>query len=169
MELDTITDEHFRAGMQLIASTVTVITATCDGERSGMTATAVTSLSADPASMLICVNRSNRTHKFIMETRKFAVNLLTEDQQQIANNFAGQKSLDEKFLSEGDWKITESGLSVLNDGLAVFVCDVDQWMDTKTHTVFSGQIVACKLATNQSPLIYGKQAYLKAGPLENVA
>ena len=55
MELDTITDEHFRAGMQLIASTVTVITATCDGERSGMTATAVTSLSADPASMLICV------------------------------------------------------------------------------------------------------------------
>ena len=169
MKLDTITDERFRSGMQLLASTVAVITAIHEDERSGMTATSVTSLSADPASMLVCINRSTRTHGFIMEERKFVVNLLAEDQQQIANNFARPNSLEEKFLTGGNWKTTRSGIPVLEDGLAIFVCDVDQWMNTNTHTIFCGQIIECKLSPSKLPLIYGRQSYLKTSPLESVA
>lgn len=164
MKAAAVDQELFKVGMQQLASTVTVITSAYEGARSGMTATAVCSLSPDPASLIISVNRSNRTFGFIMDSRKFAVNLLSVEQENIANAFASSKHLEDQFRS-GAWSVSECGAPVLTDALAVFVCDVDQWMNTKTHTVFCGNISECNVSPDRSPLLFGKKQYQALTPV----
>jgi flavin reductase (DIM6/NTAB) family NADH-FMN oxidoreductase RutF len=55
-----------------------------------MTATAVCSVTAEPPSASIIVNRSNRSHGMIARTKKFAVNFLANDQRHLAAHFASK-------------------------------------------------------------------------------
>jgi flavin reductase (DIM6/NTAB) family NADH-FMN oxidoreductase RutF len=72
--------EEFRDVMGRFASGVTVITADHEGRRYGTTASAVSSLSLEPAMLLVCLNRSSSTGQVIAAARRFAVNILAEGQ-----------------------------------------------------------------------------------------
>lgn len=65
-------DTAFRAAMRRFASTVTIITAADHERRHGMTATAVTSLSMSPPSLLICLNQKTLLHDIMFRARRFA-------------------------------------------------------------------------------------------------
>ena len=80
-------------------SSVCVITTVHDGQRYGLTATAVSSVCAAPPRLLVCVNKSGLTHDKIVAAGRFAVNVLTEEQEQVAMVFAGMgdKSAFESF------------------------------------------------------------------------
>ena len=73
----TIEIDQFKAGMRRLAASVNVITTrTPDGQRSGLTATAVCSVSATPPTLLVCVNRSGNSHAVLTSSGVFAVNVL---------------------------------------------------------------------------------------------
>src|SRR5690348_5041519 len=84
-DMNTLAAHHppigtsFRDAMRRIASTVTIVTASDDHRRHGMTMTAVSSLSMDPPSMVICVNHSTYLHDILMSARHFCLNVLTHD------------------------------------------------------------------------------------------
>lgn len=133
----TIDGEVFRDVIGRFASGVTVITARCDGANYGMTASAVSSLSLEPPQLLICVNRSNSTHRAISASGAFAVNILDEAQAEVAATFASRVT--DKFGAIGHGEGTLD-LPVLPDALAVLECTLADKLIGGTHEVFVGQV-----------------------------
>lgn len=155
---------RFKQAMSLLTAGVTVITsAEGDGAPCGMTATAVCSLSADPPSLLVAVNRQTRTFQAIRNSRRFAVNLLHEEQRGIADRFAAHAdspaAAAAQFLDGGLWRSRSDGVPVLQDALASFLCDVVQWSETKTHMVFFGLVRDIGTREDAGPLLYGFRDY----------
>ena len=151
--------ELFKSGMQLLASTVTLITSAIGERRAGMAATAVTSLAADPPSLLVCAQRTSRTHGFIMDSRKFAVNLVPDSCPEIVEVFASKGDPEEQFLAVGTWNRADNGMPILAEAVASFSCRVRDWANTKTHTVFFGIVEDVQVRPETSPLIYARQSF----------
>ena len=148
----------FRAAMARFPGAVTIVTAcTAEGERRGITATAVCSVSAEPPSLLVCLNRKTGTCAAVRETGRFNVNLLTEGASEVALRFAGVGGVTgEAKFAEGDWQADRRGLPVLADAVAQFSCEVAEVTDAGSHTVFIGHIVG--LASAEAPALVYEQA-----------
>ena len=145
-----ISGDEFKSVMRRFAAGVNVIT-TVDGDTvNGMTATAVCSVTADPPSVLIIVNRSNRSHPLISRSGVFAINVLSSEQEDIATHFASKS--DDPFSSVAH-RIGETGCPLIREADAYLECKVVKETDFGTHTIFIGQIVACG-ADSKRPLVY---------------
>ncbi len=151
--------------MRHLAGAVTVIATGAVGHRSGLTATAVCSVSDDPATMLVCVNRTASAHDLIHKHRWFSVNLLASDQQAVADRFSGRAGLrgDVRF-ENGAWHTLVSGSPVLLGALAAFDCEVAEAHVTATHTIFIGRVVAATARETADPLLYLRGAFRHLGP-----
>jgi flavin reductase (DIM6/NTAB) family NADH-FMN oxidoreductase RutF len=152
----------FRQAMRRFPAAVSVVTARGRNGDCGMTATAVTSLSMDPPSLLVCVNRSTSFHTTIEQEEIFCVNVLREGQHQISANFGGAKSGAERF-SEGDWR-EQDGLPYLADAQAVIFCKKSAAFLHTTHTIVVGEATGLILHNSVAPLLYidGRYATLSA-------
>jgi flavin reductase (DIM6/NTAB) family NADH-FMN oxidoreductase RutF len=155
--------EHFRRVMGCFASGVTVITTRDTGIDYGLTANAVSSLSLDPPMLLICVNKTSNTHKAITRSGIFAVNILRENQSEVARQFARSDS--GKFTGLPLW-YGELGTPLLLDALATIECRVVEMVAGGTHTVFLAEVEAAQ-ATGGMPLTYcqggmGRFAFIKS-------
>lgn len=149
----------FRAAMRGVASTVTIVTA-CDGSRRhGMTMTAVSSLSMDPPSMVICVNHSTLLHDVLISARHFCVNVLKHDQAEVSAAFSGASSPEGRF-SVGDWLTHEAGMHYLASAQANIVCRKMAAIPFGTHTIFIGNADDVLLGDDDArPLLYRNAAY----------
>ena len=157
--------QSFRAAMARFPGAVTIITAAAGQDRRGITATAVCSVTADPPSILVCLNRQTGTCAMVRETGRFNVSLLAGDAQEIALRFAGAGGVTgaEKFAL-GRWTEDSRGLPVLEDAVTTFSCEVAEMTDAGSHTVFIGQIT--ELAVGEAPaLIYERSRFHRLEPL----
>jgi flavin reductase (NADH)/flavin reductase len=150
-----MTSDLFRAGMRKLAGAVSVITTVgSDGERRGLTATAICSLSAEPPSLIACVNRKSWVAQFVPDAGVFAVNVLSHAQEEIARTFAGQTGLEpEARFSIGDWRIGRTGVSVAKGALANFECRLERVVEHTTHIILIGEVVERTLGDGHS-LVY---------------
>lgn len=153
----TLLVDAFRQSMRRLAATVTIITL-CGKEQQplGMTATAVTSLSAEPPSLLACVNRNSRLHEFLATGTGFCVNLLSEGQDDLSYAFGGRLSQEERF-NQGSWQLGD--LPYLDDAQVNFACTVDALFEYGTHTIVVGRIDAIRMPRDFAPLVYGDGRY----------
>ncbi len=145
---------------------VTVVTArTSEGERRGITATAVCSVTADPPSVLVCLNQASGTCATVEATGHFAVNLLSEAHDALAMRFAGQGGVsgDEKFLA-GDWQAAVNGLPVLQDATVVLCCEVTERVTAGTHRIFVGRIIGLENGDGGA-LLYEQSRFQRLSPL----
>lgn len=92
----------FRGAMRRLTTTVSVIASSMDGDWYGMTATAVTSVCAEPAALLVCINASSSLQSPVLASGRFCVNMLQVDQQDISTAFAGRLKGQGRFQA-GDW------------------------------------------------------------------
>jgi flavin reductase (DIM6/NTAB) family NADH-FMN oxidoreductase RutF len=155
----------FRAAMARFPGAVTIITARHGAERRGITATAVCSVSAEPPSLLACVNRKTGTCAAIRETETFNVNLLPDPASPLAMRFAGADGVtgEDKF-AEGDWVEDERGLPLLGEALIGFSCNVSEMVEAGSHTVFIGEIMQIR-NSDGAPLVYGQSRFHRLEPL----
>ncbi len=155
----------FRAAMARFPGAVTIVTSAGGGERRGITATAVCSVTADPPSLLVCLNRATGTCAMVTETGMFNVCLLAGDGGSVAMRFAGAGGVtgEEKF-AEGDWQTDERGLPMLADAVATFCCEVAEQVQAGSHTVVIGQIVGIRL-TEGAPLVYERSRFHRLEPI----
>ena len=147
--------EPFQAGMRKLAGAVSVITTSGgDGGRRGLTATAICSLSAEPPSLIACVNRKTWVAQFVPDAGVFAVNVLSHAQEAIARAFAGQTGLaaEERF-SVGEWRAGRTGLPVTLGALANFECRLERVVEHTTHIILIGEVVETTLGDGHS-LVY---------------
>lgn len=142
--------EEFRDVIGRFASGVTVITTDLDGAPRGTTASAVSSLSMDPPMVLVCMNESSSTGQAIALRRAFAINILGEDQKQLALHFASKSA--DKFASAATRK-GANGLPLLDDALATLECRVVETVRGGTHTVFLAEVDGATARTG-APLAY---------------
>lgn len=153
--------EALKQGMRNLASGVCVITArTEDGARVAMTASSVTSVSAEPASLLVCVNKSAALDPVLNTTAAFAVNVLNAKQQDVSNTCAGSANGESRF-DVGSWVTDDqSGLAYLDDALAVFFCEKKQTVAYGTHNIYIGDINKVTVCESENNiLVYAKGQY----------
>jgi flavin reductase (DIM6/NTAB) family NADH-FMN oxidoreductase RutF len=148
----------FRDAMRRMASTVTIITATDYERHHGMTVTAVTSVSMDPPSILVCLNSRTRLHDIMGQARRFCVNVLHTEQAELSTAFSGALPAEERF-EKGAWRKADDGLGFLEDAQANIFCQKMAAIPFGTHTIFIGQVVDVRLGEAVEPLIYQNASY----------
>lgn len=145
----------YREIMRHHAGAVTVIAVGLPGARTGLTATAVCSLSDSPAMILACVNRSASAHAIITATRCFSINLLASEQQDVAMRFAGREGLaGEDRFETGAWTTLSTGAPVLEGALANLDCELAEELNGLTHTIFIGAVKSGRVRAAATPLLY---------------
>lgn len=142
--------DHFRNAIGHFATGVTVVTTHHEGKNHGLTASAVASVSLDPPTLLICVNRQAASCAAIASARAFAVHILRQDQDGLATQFArpGEGKFDGVGVAPG-----VQNLPLLAGSLARIQCRVVQALDAATHTVFIGEVLQVEVFDG-APLVY---------------
>lgn len=148
-----------RAGMRRLAASVCVLTAVdSSGQRHAMTATAVTSVSDDPASLLVCVNRQASLFDILAQGMRFAVNVLSAHQADISVLCASGESGEPRF-AQGNWG-DANGMPYLRDAQAVFFCHTARQLTHGTHLIAIGDIDKVLVAEGTvDPLLYADGHY----------
>ena len=152
--------EQFKLGMRLLAGAVNIITSAHGGRRYGMTATAVCSVSADPPTVLVCINRLATTHAVVAKSKVFCVNVLRAEDWELSGTFAGAQSVEGRFKSR-DWTHLATGAPVLSDALVSFDCRVVKKVVHGTHGIFFGQVEQVLVGKPGKPLLYSEGQYAK--------
>jgi flavin reductase (DIM6/NTAB) family NADH-FMN oxidoreductase RutF len=141
----------FRRAMRRFPTGVTVVTSIKDGEPRGITVNAFASVSADPPTLLVCVNREARSYLYVATSKIFCVNVLAGDQAELARRFAGGVR-DKQF--EGIAHSTgATGAPILAGAVAYFDCIVEAEHHAGSHSIFIGSVQACAQSEG-SPLGY---------------
>jgi flavin reductase (DIM6/NTAB) family NADH-FMN oxidoreductase RutF len=152
--------ERYRHVIGHFATGVTVITSAHDDVDHGATASAVSSVSLDPPSLLVCLNRTAATETAVRESGTFVVNILREDQGELAMRFAGRHG--DKFAGVG-FERTASGNAMLAGALAHLECRVRDAVTGGTHTVFFGEVLRAE-AGEGDPLAYFRGRFGRLDP-----
>jgi flavin reductase (DIM6/NTAB) family NADH-FMN oxidoreductase RutF len=155
---------QFKRGMRSLAGAVCIITSGRDGHRYGMTATAVCSATAEPPTVLVCVNRATATHRAISEARLFCVNVLRHEDQELSGQFSGAQRAEERFRAER-WTTLATGAPVLVNALVSFDCRLVNSLDHGTHTIFLGEVEQLQVGRKGKPLLYSDGQYAKIASL----
>jgi len=151
---------EFREAMRHLAGGVSVVTTGKGRLRTGLTATSVTSLSAEPPTLLVCINKTASALLTLRESMTFAVNILADGHQDVADRFAGRSGVFGAARYEGaHWGQLATGTPILTDALANLDCRVENISEWHTHAIVIGRVVAIKAAGGPSPLVYWRGAY----------
>ncbi|WP_455288657.1 flavin reductase family protein [Cupriavidus necator] len=156
-------DDMLKA-MRRMARSVAVISCRHGEQRYSMSVTAVDSLSADPPSLLICINRGASIYPPLDAGADFCINLLAADHRDIAVDCSGRLKGEQRFTS-GQWEDDLLGVPCLRDAQANLFCEQDGRFDYGTHAVFIGRLREVRLAGEVSPLVYVDGAYTTSAPL----
>jgi flavin reductase (DIM6/NTAB) family NADH-FMN oxidoreductase RutF len=146
-------------GLRRFAKSVMVISCAHHGVRYAMAATAVTEVSLDPPTMLICVNRAAGMHAPLLDGADFTINMLNSAQEHIARNCSGGLRGEDRF-SQGEWQNSVFGPPVLADALAYFVCRQEQRVEHGTHSIFIGQVISAYSSAAAHSLVYVDGRYI---------
>lgn len=150
-----------KLGMRRLASGVCVLsTSLPNNQRFAMTVSSVTSVSDSPASLLVCINQqiSQQGH-LATKGSQFAINVLSVDHKDVSNLCAGREPGRDRF-EVGDWQEDDTGLPVLGDAEAVFICQTDHVTTYGTHKIVIGAIHKVILnGAEVNPLLYADGSY----------
>lgn len=136
---ETITAKAFRIAMRRVAASVHLLSVSGADGHKGMTASAVHSLSFEPLSLIVCVNKSASIHDDLLAAQQFCVNVLAADQSEIARQFSSRKFADERFTA-GTW-VDFRGTPALADAQSNILCDCQRLCEFGTHSLFAGCVV----------------------------
>lgn len=152
----------FKLAMRRFAATVSVISTTKNGRRHAMTATAVTSLSMAPPSLLACIYRQSRFHEVLQNSDLFCVNVLHADQADTSRAFAKPAEVDD--FDRYGWSELD-GCCHLIDAQAAILCRIASRFEFGSHTVFVGTVLDANVRDSVDPLIFQNGEYGRCEPL----
>ena len=154
----TIDPKSLRDAFGCFATGITVIT-TVDaaGERYGVTANSFTSLSLDPPLCLFCLDYKAMSFEAFQVTKHFAVNVLSEDQEELSANFA-RSNLDKwDGVAYDTWA---SGVPILPGCIANLECETETIHEGGDHVIIVGRVREMAYRDGDCrPLVYYKGRY----------
>lgn len=151
--------EQLRKVMRQWTTGVTIVSTQYQGIRHGMTVSSFTSVSLRPQVVTISLTKSSRTHDLLISAGSFGITILSNDQQNISELFAGQTTESEDRFKGLEILTLETGAPFIKAGLAFLDCKVIAVHDFGTNSLFIGEVSATRAGESGRPLIYFDQQY----------
>ena len=151
-----MTPDQFRKACAHFATGVAILTTrSAEGDPHGLTINSFTSLSLDPPLVMAAVAHSSAQLQAFEASSSFAVNILSEDQQDLSRRFA--KVQEERFNGIA-WKVGGSGAPLLDGTIASLECRTIHRIDVGDHRVLIGEAVDGRVSDGR-PLLFFNSAY----------
>lgn len=154
--------ERFFAIMSAFPTGVAIVTTLDpDGTPRGLTTSAVTSVSAEPPILLVCVDRSSRTLPALLHTKRFVVNFMRDDREELCRLFASKA--EDKFARTA-WSAGRGGVPILHEGaIAHAECATLDELEVGDHLVVTGLVEAGSAPDPEEvPIVYFRHAFSSA-------
>ena len=149
--------DNFRLAMRRYIYSVSIMSNKDNADNpNAITVSSVTSISMDPPSLLICINKSSRIHNSIELESKFCINLLNNKQEDLSNICSDEDMYDQRFKDE-NWNL--EGIPYLKNAQANIFCKVDKLTSYHTHTIVIGLVEDANYADEISTLTYVDGVY----------
>ena len=159
-ETFSVAPERFREAMSRVGSAVHIVTTGGPAGLAGVTASAVTSGTAEPPTILFCLNKTSRAAPLLIENGVFCINTLASAHQELSDIFAGrtEHTLEERFAA-ATWGKLATGAPVLTSALAAFDCRLVEAKEMSTHLILIGLVQAVEVAPKTEALLYMHRSY----------
>jgi flavin reductase len=158
--IHTVDQAQFREAMSRLGAAVHVVTTAGPAGTAGFTATAVVSVSDQPATLLVCINRRSQVAPLLEENRVLCVNTLRAGADNVADVFAGRTRVPmAQRFDTGSWMELSTGAPVLSDAVVACDCRVIEIKAVATHNVIFAGVVGVRLGSAGSALVYHERAY----------
>jgi flavin reductase (DIM6/NTAB) family NADH-FMN oxidoreductase RutF len=156
-----VSSGDFRSAMRHLAGGVSVITVGLAKDITGMTVTSVSSLSVDPPTLIVSINRESSSWPLLKRYGAFGVNILAADQLDIAERFAGKEGLKgaDRFTG-AQWMTGASGVPLLAGALAAVDCEVEDIVERHSHAIVIGRVLDMRLTSRGAALAYWQGQYV---------
>ncbi|HSP17102.1 MAG TPA: flavin reductase family protein [Thermoanaerobaculia bacterium] len=151
----TVDDAQFKLAMSQFASGVTIVTTEHGGKPYGLTVASFASLSLHPPLVLVCIEKSVKSHDALVAAKKFGVSILGAEQGEISNRFASR--LDDKFAGVATAR-GELGVPLIDGALCTIECRVREQLSGGDHSIFIGEVVSSHVREG-APLVYFRSGY----------
>jgi flavin reductase (DIM6/NTAB) family NADH-FMN oxidoreductase RutF len=159
--ISDISSGDFRGAMRHLTGGVSVITAGRGKDITGMTVTSVSSLSVDPPTLIVSLNREASSWPLVKRHGFFGVNILSADQLEVAERFTGKGGLKGAARFAGaDWVTRVSGVPLLAGALAAIDCEVEDIVERHSHAIVIGRVLDLQLSSRTAALAYWQGQYV---------
>jgi flavin reductase (DIM6/NTAB) family NADH-FMN oxidoreductase RutF len=152
--IQTVEPALFKELLARWASGVTVVTVREGDVVHGMTASSFSSVSVDPPLVLVCLYRGTRTREQVLREGRFAINILSAEQRDVAERFAGRRPAGESPFEGIDWECGEGGCPLIDRAIVHLECEVEDSHEAGTHTIVVGRVASGRLDKSAEPLLY---------------
>lgn len=161
----SVSVQAFTSALALAANSVTVVTTDGAAGRAGLTVSSMCSVCAEPALVLACVSLDNEFCPAVQTHQRFAINLLSVKQADIAMEFAGLGAdpTADRFAT-GNWATGELGQPLLSDALVTLECLLEESSDHGTHRIHIGRVMGVS-SQDDTPLVYMRRQFARADSL----
>ena len=149
---------EFKEAMSFLAAAVCVVTTRVDEEVFGFTASSICSVSAEPPTMLVCVNRESTSHAKLQLSGVLAINLLTSGHEALSRAFSSKLRPEEKFRY-GNWTELKTGAPILQDSLVSCDCNVESVTELGTHAIYFCSVQGIRFGASGKALVYFRRNY----------
>ena len=154
-------EASFRTVLGHFATGVTIITAMDADTPIGVSANAFTSVSLDPPLVLFCASKDSSTWPKIEAHGQFAVNILSEQQEDVCRVFATRGT--DRFSRIG-WRPSTNGSPLLHDALAFADCTIEAIYPGGDHVIVLGRVHELGVLSDDGPLLFYRGGYGKFTP-----
>ncbi|KVZ24152.1 flavin reductase [Burkholderia multivorans] len=139
-EASTINTRELRDAFGAFMTGVTIVTtARDDGQPLGFTANSFSSVSLDPALLLVSIAKTSSNFQTFSTAGHFAINILAEGQTELSNRFA--RPSEDRFANVG-WHLSAHRNPLIDDVSAWFDCTTHEVIDAGDHAIIIGKVEA---------------------------
>lgn len=147
----------YRAGMAKLAAAVNIVTSIGPEGRCGFTASAVCSVTDDPPTLLVCVNKASQSYAALTTSKVVCINTVAGPQEALSLAFAGgTKAMPERFAAAG-WTTLVTGAPVLVSAAVSFDCRVTRITEVGTHDVLFCEVLAVQDGDEEGLVYFGRR------------
>jgi flavin reductase (DIM6/NTAB) family NADH-FMN oxidoreductase RutF len=118
----------------------------------GLTISWMSQVSFNPPMLMIAVDKLHYSVDLLRSTKNFCVNLLGDDQLQLAGRFAKQATTGEDKLADVAQRPADSGAAILTDSVAYFDCELANLVEVGDHLIVVGTIEDAAILKDRAPL-----------------
>ena len=163
-----VASSEFRQAMRHLVGGVSLVTVGQGHEITGMTVTSIASLSAEPPSLVVIVNRSASSWPLLKRNQFFGVSILHPGQVELAERFAGRRGVAgaDRFAG-AEWITRVSGTPLLATALAAIDCEIEDIVERHSHAIVIGRPIDLILSQSTAALAYWQGQYLAVDRAED--
>jgi len=158
-----IRPDWYRGVMGQFATGISVVTALEGARPHGITVNAFSSVSLEPALVMVALDRRRYITPIVRDAGRYAVNILGADQQALSDCFAhAPVSPGRDAFCGAVWHAGSTGLPLIDGSIATLECTIVETFSAGDHDLFIGQVDSLEEHDEDvAPLLYYRRRYLR--------